>query len=197
MRELLAIDRRQSLEGTGTAEIRVAVPHAFTPPRALLDLGLSAAEVGDLIQVLLETVRTAGAGTVADGVDIRDEVFSPRNADIGLRKESTDAGVLAWVPGSGLNRRLDYLTKLFAVRQIAADPRNCLAGIWTYLTKAESGWQKVLVPYADRRRGALWKLSHERLEFRIAGANGPDARAYYPYVQQCPGGWLTVVPSPQ
>jgi hypothetical protein len=22
------------------------------------------------------------------------------------------------------------------------------------------------------------------------------ARAYYPYVQQCPGGWLQVVPSP-
>jgi hypothetical protein len=25
----------------------------------------------------------------------------------------------------------------------------------------------------------------------------PDARAYYPYVQQCPSGWLTVVPTPQ
>jgi hypothetical protein len=23
----------------------------------------------------------------------------------------------------------------------------------------------------------------------------PDANAYYPYVQQCPGGWLTVVPN--
>jgi hypothetical protein len=22
-----------------------------------------------------------------------------------------------------------------------------------------------------------------------------DAQAYYPYVQQCPGGWLTVVPN--
>ena len=24
----------------------------------------------------------------------------------------------------------------------------------------------------------------------------PDARTYYPYVKQCPGGWLKVVPTP-
>jgi hypothetical protein len=25
----------------------------------------------------------------------------------------------------------------------------------------------------------------------------PDAKAYYPYVKQCPGGWQKVIPSPQ
>ncbi len=25
----------------------------------------------------------------------------------------------------------------------------------------------------------------------------PDARAYYPYVKQCPGGWKRVIPRPQ
>jgi hypothetical protein len=39
----------------------------------------------------------------------------------------------------------------------------------------------------------------------VLGHSGPastywyycvDAKSYYPYTQQCPGGWLTVVPSP-
>ena len=41
MRELLALDRRQSLDGTGTAELAVAFPKAYRPPQPLLGFGLA------------------------------------------------------------------------------------------------------------------------------------------------------------
>ena len=169
MRELFALDRRQSLEGTGMAELEVVFPRRHEPPRPLLDLGFTAAEADDLIRLLLDTVRTAGAITVPDEVDIRDEAFMPRNVEISVRGEGSAPGVLAWLPSRNLNGRVDLLTRVFARRGIEADPRKVLAGVWRMLTAPGSTWEKTLVALTDRIHGPVRRLSHERFAFRLVG----------------------------
>lgn len=166
--ELRAIDRRQSLEGTGTAEIALALPRDYEPPRALFDLGFSHSEATDLFQMLLETVRSGGAITLPEGVEATDVRFEPKNREYGIRGlGSTDrAGVLAWSPApTSLNRRLDILNKVFAAKQVSADPRSVLDGFWRHLTDPNTGWDRVFEGYQERQHGALWRLRHERFEF--------------------------------
>jgi ATP-dependent helicase YprA (DUF1998 family) len=165
LQEIVASDRRQSLEGTGLIEIAVAFPRRFEAPRPLLDLGFSPAESEDLIRLLLDTVRASAAVTVPEGVDIRDDAFAPRNREYGLRGEGSQSDVISWLPGRGSNRRLDLLRKVFATKAISADPAKLLREIWDYLSNPNGIWAATLVGYSDKRHGALWRLSHERLEF--------------------------------
>lgn len=166
--ELLALDRRQGLEGTGTAGIAVAVPRRWEPPRALIDLGLDDREVRDLVQLLLETVRSGGTLTMPDGVDIRDERFAPRNRSLGVRLQGPEPakGVLGWLPASGNNRRLEILEKIFARKGVTADPRALLRDLWErHLASSDGPWGDVLVVTSDAQRGPLWRLSWKRFEF--------------------------------
>lgn len=169
--ELLAFDRRQSLEGTGIAEIAVAVPRRWDPPQPLLRLGLTRQEVCDLIQLLLETVRSGGAISVPDGVDIRDERFAPRNHQLGLRSSGTERQVITWLPGSAMNRRLEIVQKAFARKGIQADPREVLEGIWTHLTDQNGPWKQTLESFSGGKRGPLFRLSWERFEFLPASTD--------------------------
>lgn len=169
--ELLAVDRRQGLEGTGTADIVLAVPRRWEPPRALLDLGLDDREVLDLVQLLLESVRAGGAITTPDGVDIRHERFAPRNRDLGLRLQGPEPGkgVLAWLPAAGHNRRLELLDKVFTRKGIELDSRALLKDIWDrHFADRNGPWADVLVSSSDARRGPLWRLSWQRFEFTPA-----------------------------
>src|SRR5439155_12178911 len=76
LREILAIDRRLSLEGTGLLDIRPALPSAFKAPEPLLALGFTEQESAELLTLLLDTVRREGAITPLEGVDIRDDQFA-------------------------------------------------------------------------------------------------------------------------
>jgi ATP-dependent helicase YprA (DUF1998 family) len=163
--ELLALDRRQSLDGTGTAEITVAFPRRFDPPAPLLALGFNEREVEDLLRLLLDTVRTGGAITMPEGVDIRDERFAPRNFEFGLRELGSEKGVITWLPGSAMNRRLEIVTKALATKGSDADPTVLLRDIWRYLTDGNGPWSEVLTMHSDPRKGVLWRLSHTRFEF--------------------------------
>lgn len=174
LQEIIASDRRQSLEGTGLVEISVAFPRRFEAPRPLLDLGFSSAEAEDLIRLLLDTVRASAAVTVPEGVDIRDDAFAPRNREYGLRGEGSQSDVISWLPGRGSNRRLDLLRKVFAAKSISADPAKLLREIWDYISNPNGIWAGTVVAYSDKRQGALWRLSHERLEFiPLTGAHRP------------------------
>ncbi len=170
MRELLAVDRRQSLDGTGTAELVVAFPQSYRPPAALLALDLDPAELAELLRLLLDTVRAGGAVSVAPNVDIQSEVFTPRNLLIGIRGEQAESGVLAWLPSKGTNRRLDIVQRVFARRGIMSDPREFLRLTWEYLTRSQE-WTRVLVSYSDGAKGVLWRLDHERFEW-LPAADG-------------------------
>lgn len=166
MREILAVDRRQSLSGTGIAEIRIAMPVGFEPPAPLLRLGLKAEEARALLWVLLDTLRLQGAVGLPQGVDIRDPMFAPRNVTTVVRQSGTEPGVLSWLPGKGRNRRLDFLGKVLARLRADADPAEILRAIWSnLLTQRDGPWSKVLVARSDPKRGVTWHLAHDRFEF--------------------------------
>lgn len=165
MYELLAFEPRQSLEGTGTAEVRLVLPRSFEVQRRLLDLGFTEQEGEDLLRLLIDSLRLGGAVTMPEGVDIRSEDFAPRNRQMTVRGEGSSYGILAWLPAHGSNRRLDILTKIFARKDIGEDPRALLTEIWQYLTRRGGEWSKTLVPHADPRLGVLWRLAYNRFEF--------------------------------
>ena len=176
MGEILAVDRRQSLEGTGTAEIAVAIPMGFEPPQPLLALGFSASECEDLIRLLLETVRLSGAVSLPPGVDIADPVFAPRNVQLAIRAAGPDptSRILSWLPGSGTNRREDLVDRIFRRRGITADRREILEGVWRLLVDQKGPWSRIFVAHSDPKHGTLYRLSHEQLEF-LARSEGHEA----------------------
>jgi hypothetical protein len=172
MQEILSFDRRTNLEGTGTAEIVVAVPRGYEPPQALLRLGLSAAEATDLLRCLLHTLRESGAVTIPQGVDIRDEAFAPRNREISIRQAVSTYGVLAWMPAEKRsNRRLNFLKRVLERKGIQVDAHELLLQIWHYLAGPTSPWSKVLTPSQDKQHGALWRLNHGWLTFEAGSSS--------------------------
>src|SRR6266545_1701022 len=78
LRELVALDERQSLEGLGLLQVGLGTEPSWRPPAPLLDLGLSAPECAALLTELLRTVRLQGALTMPEEVDPSDEMFDPR-----------------------------------------------------------------------------------------------------------------------
>ncbi len=164
--ELLALDRRQSLEGTGGAEISLTVPRKATPPKLLLDLGFTADEAMDLLQMLFETVRASAAVSMPDDVDFRDDRFAPRNVQIVIRRSGPERGVLAWLPSSGANRRSEILAKIFERRGISADPLQVLGEIWDGLNMDRSVWKGTFASISNSKQGEVKQLDWSRFEFR-------------------------------
>ncbi len=166
LREILAVDRRQSLSGTGVAEIRVAIPADHETPPALLNLGLSEAQAQALLWVLLDSIRLQGAVDLPQGVDINDPIFAPRNVVTVLRDRRSEPGVLSWLPGVGLNRRMDFVRKVLERLGASEDPEGILEGVWArVLTRPNGPWSRTLLARSDPRRGVTWHLSHQRFEF--------------------------------
>lgn len=176
MLELLAFNLRQSLEGTGTAEVKLVFPRTFEAPPRLLKLGITEKEAEDLLRMLLDTLRVGGALSVPEGVDLRDQAFSPRNREIAIRGEAPKLGIMAWSPERGTNRRLDLLERILASKGIECDAGKLLEEIWAYLTQKSADWSKVLVPYSHARHGVLWRLSHERFSFVPSDENHVPGR---------------------
>jgi ATP-dependent helicase YprA (DUF1998 family) len=164
-REVLATDRRQSLEGVGLAEITVCLPRGLVTPQPLLDLGFDDDEAKDLCRVLLDTLRLSAAVHLPEGVDIKDPAFSPRNVVTVVREQGSEYSVLSWIPGKGSNRRVDYLAKLFARRNITADPKQLLSGLWTWFTDPNGPWARTLLKTDHRKHGTVFALSYERIQF--------------------------------
>ncbi|MEQ8717738.1 MAG: DEAD/DEAH box helicase [Acidimicrobiales bacterium] len=166
VQELIAIDRRQSLDGLGLADITVAFPRRFESSPTLDALGLDRDEGAELLRALFETIRQATAITMPSQVDIRDERFAPRNRQIGLREQGAEYGVIGWVPsGSSVNSRTDLLRKIFAARRIDADPVDVLQRLWRdELTTPTGLWSNVLLSENDSKTGTTWRLDHERIE---------------------------------
>ena len=166
MREVLATDRRQSIDGVGLAEITLALPRGISAPPALLSLGFTEDESLDLARVLLDTIRLQAAVSLPHGVDIDDPVFAPRNVVNTVRLEQSTYGILAWVPSRGNNRRLDYLKKVLMAKGIEADPVRLLSDLWTqWLTKPSSPWHKVFATMEHGREGQVLALNHEWITF--------------------------------
>ena len=163
--EVLATDRRQSLDGVGLAEIGPWIPHRFEPPRSLTSIGLTEDEAVDVVRVLLDSVRLAAAVSVPTASIIKeDQHFAPRNTTTWLRRDASEPGIIAWVPSRGLNRRLDFLQKLFVRRGLSTDATEVLRQLWLELTDKDSGLPSVLVAHNDPQRGTLFALDHGQIE---------------------------------
>ena len=151
MRELVAWDDQQSLEGVGLLRFDLAFPDGWKPPRPLLESpwNLSAEEARDLVSVLLNSLRRQGAVTFLEGVDPRDDYFKPRNRSFTVSEQHSDRkrGILSWRPVRGTNRRLNYLERLLEKRAPELRESKCkeiaqrvLSGTWRHLTDERGSW---------------------------------------------------------
>jgi len=170
MQELIAWDRRISLEGLGLLRFRLVRPRGWSPPHLLLEppWNLTPDEAWSLVALLLDTLRHQGAVTFFDNVDPREAAFAPRNRELFMREESADAkkGIFGWVPTRGSNRRLDILTRLLlrvsdlSEQEARAAASDTLRGIWRHLTAPDSVWREHLPAENRRRAGVVRRISH-------------------------------------
>lgn len=171
MQELIAWDRRISLEGLGLIRFGLIRPDRWLPPTPILapPWRLSTEQAWNLLELLLDTLRQQGAVTFLDQVDPRDEVFAPRNRRLYLRQEGAESkkGVFGWVPSRGSNRRLDILLKLLAKTTDLAEAEKkkvateTLRGLWRHLT-TDTGmvWGDHLPAENLQGVGVVHALSH-------------------------------------
>lgn len=171
--EILAMDTRLSLDGTGLAEIGMVMPRGFEPPPALLRLGLSSEEALSLIHLLLGTLRGSGAVVPPEHVDIRSEVFAPRNTSVYVRQSISGAQVLSWLPVRGRNARLDLVARVLTRLGRDDDPAVILTGIWSLLTS--DPWAQTLIA-ESRRDGVAYRLAYARTAFRPGSSDHPPLR---------------------
>ncbi|SDT60812.1 DEAD/DEAH box helicase [Actinoplanes derwentensis] len=156
--EVVGVDERNSLEGRGLLAWDMSRDPAWSAPRPLTGLGLSADEAWALIGELVRSIRLQGAVAALDGVDPRDEAFAPRLGPIYVRQYGSDARrkVLSWIPTKGINRRLDYVRRLLDRIGLAEDPIELLNGIWRLLTAGpQAEW---LTATTERGIGQVYQL---------------------------------------
>lgn len=187
--ELLAFDRRNSLEGLGLLGFGVVKPESWTAPFPLLEepWKLKADEIWSLYQILLDSFRNKGAIAFPDAISPMDEAFKPRNFEFYFRERDsvTKKHIFAWGnPSKGiLNSRLDFLLKLSKMcsSDIAKDDcKKMLVDIWRRGLRVENdnsiwsdyfrGKEIPLEGYAYRFRHEYWKLQ--------AGVIDPDIQWY-------------------
>ncbi len=174
LRELIALDERQSLEGLGLLRVTLDVDPAWRAPTPLLALGLTAGECWLLLSELARTLRLQGALSMPAEVDPADEMFDPRRGPVYVRVDGAEAKlkVLSWLPTRGVNRRLDYLRRVLAALgqghsdAADADVRQVLAGAWRSLTGARDGW---LTGSALPRIGQAYQVDHTWLTLAPGG----------------------------
>ena len=142
MAELVATDDRQSLEGRGLLRVDLGREPGWRLPAGLAALGLDEQESWDLLGELVRSLRQQGAITMPEDVDPRDEHFDPRRGPIYVRAEAAEPKrkVLSWLPTRGVNRRLDYVTRVLKATGSPADPREVLQGCWRFLKGQRDGW---------------------------------------------------------
>ena len=154
MRELVALDERQSLEGLGLLRVRLDRDPSWPPPRPLLDLGLTGEECWLLLAELLRTLRLQGALTMPEEVDPADEMFDPRRGPIYVRGDGAEARlkVLSWLPTRGVNKRLDYLRRLLAVAGVPGrpTPARCWPAAGGRSRALRDGWLRSAGAAQDR-----------------------------------------------
>ncbi len=171
--ELVAFDTRQSLEGLGLIDFRLEGLSRIAEQPAWEALGLSPAQAEDVLTELLGTLRSQGAVSFPEGVDPADEAFTPRLGPIYVRERQSDKRVLSWLPTAGVNRRLDYLTRVFAATGATMHPVDALVGIWKSLT---SGTDPYLIGSNHPRHGQVYQLDYTWILVNPRPVNAPVFR---------------------
>jgi ATP-dependent helicase YprA (DUF1998 family) len=184
--ELMAFDRRNSLEGLGLLGFRLAKPERWRSPAPLLRApwNLNDDEVWALFQVLLDSLRLQGAITFPEYVSPTDPEFEPRNREFFFRREGSEPklGIFSWLSSrkGSLNRRRDFILKLAGrVEGPGATPEECdqlLADIWDRALMKEAS---PLQPYLRRDQlsgqGVVHQLRTDYWEFAVGQSHQSEA----------------------
>lgn len=118
MRELMVREQSTGIEGLGLVIFAPNMPVNWPQIKGLMkELQLSYEESWTFYNVLLDTLRAAGAMTYPEGVSPTDEIFEPRNKKIyfGFQDavKDKDFTTIKLIPGdSNYNTRLDYVIKI-------------------------------------------------------------------------------------
>lgn len=179
MQELLATDRRISLEGVGLLHFRLIRPEGWQAPAALqaAPWNLDDQESWTLFATLLDTLRISGAVTFPENVDVTSEEFAPRNAAYFIRESGSKVPrhILSWLPSTTNakqgNRRLNLLERLLerCGPQLPSSERRVLAlealsGIWRALTSPATPWRDLLHHETLREEGVVFQLDYHQWE---------------------------------
>lgn len=154
LHELLAMDRRNSLEGLGLLGFSLVMPVDWAPLLGFQNLGFLEDETRVLYQVLLGNFRMKGAVLFPDIVSPKDDFFAPRNREYFFvkkrsEKSSAEANIFGWNPTqkNRLNSRLDYILRVIALgfgREITNEEGDkILSAIWNndfFPTNQPSVW---------------------------------------------------------
>jgi len=188
--ELLAIDRRNSLEGLGCLGFSLVKPAQWRAPRPLMDQwGLSEDEVWTLFQILLDSFRTKGAVLFPDHVSPEDEFFYPRNREYYFRGNgsNTQRHISSWNPSKkgGMNARLDFLLRLtrqgLGMEMPIETCSEYLRQIWSRsleLDKPTSCWQDLFSAIDLRGEGVVYRMKPNFWELR-PGLIDPSINWYF------------------
>lgn len=174
MQEMVALDQQISLEGLGLIRFRLVRPERWKAPQRLLlePWSLTVDEAWGVIATLLSIVRLQGCVTFPDNVSPDDEAFAPRNRALYIRERTADlkAGVYAWIPTRGGNRRWDFLYRLLAqcAPTLPEDTRRgladeALAGLWGHITDQRT-WGDHLIAENRARAGTVFRLNYKMWE---------------------------------
>ena len=172
MAELMAIDQRQSLEGLGLLRVELMRRRGAELPPAFERLGLTVDESWGLLGELIKSVRLQGALNLLDEVDIKDEIFEPRNTVVRIRSTGSDQAksILSWSPSGrpgAINNRLLLVKKILATLDADLSAERFLAGCWDWLTA--NGYLELK---SDKVAGDTYQVDHRF--FRLT--SGKDAR---------------------
>lgn len=163
--ELVSMDERMSLEGSGLLHWRLREPQTGDDLAPLLSMGLSEREAFDIVQVLARTLRVNGAVRPDEHVDLLDPIFEPRTGDIFVRAAGADKKrkVVAWSP-SKQNARSAYLKKVFARAGIDESLiLGTLSGIWDVLKDQSRSFQYWLSPQNLPGLGLVHRVNFEEI----------------------------------
>jgi hypothetical protein len=178
LQEVVGLDERISLEGTGLLVWSMRRDSTWEPPAPLVALGLTADQVWALVETLVHTLRQQGAISVPDEVNRADDAFDPRRGPIYVRQNGAEPKrkVLSWVPTKGTNRRTNYLARVLEACGANQDPNTVLEKLWLFVT-SRTDWLRSV---NDGARGVLHQVDH--LSLRCAPTS-PGATS----LRQCSG----------
>ncbi len=187
--ELLAVDRRHSLEGLGCLGFSLVKPDLWCAPSPLVRLGLSEDQVWILFQILLDSFRIKGAVLFPDHVSPEDEFFSPRNREYYFRGNGSNAKmhIASWNPSgkSAMNTRLDFLLRLMQQglerETLPETCREMLRQVWERsLSLHDSGscWHDVFSAVSLPGESVVYRIKPEFWEL-CPGVIGTGVKWYY------------------
>jgi len=195
MSELLAIDRRNSLESLGCLGFALARPGEWPIPKPLMErFGLDEEETWSVLEALLQSLRVKGAVTFPENLRPDDRIFRPRNREHYVREAGSNArkGLLSWRPAPGrANVRLDYLGRLY--RRMSGQSLNreegigILQNLWrstlnlSRLGNPHHYWNEVFASEVIRGEGPAYRLKHTCWELLVPG----DERAQWYQCNTC------------